>query len=601
MPVRLLAAALGAFALLAVAFLWPAHLVRAGHLALALALVPALYRTGSGAGPGRLARAVDVLAAVAPLVIVTWMALDFEALVYRGTRPSGLDLAAAAVLIVLVLEAARRTTGPALPLLGLLAILYAVFGAALPAPFGHRGYSWERVLAFQFLGLEGLFGAPLAVSATFVALFALYGAVLDRSGAGRFFLDVARAAAGAGRRGAGRAVTLASFLLGGPSGSGVATTVTLGSVAGPLLLRAGYSPAVAGGLLAAGGVGAVLSPPVMGAAAFLMAELTGAAYADVVRWAIVPCGLYYLGLLLRVEADAASATAEQAAPHLWTTLRAGWPHIGSLLALFAALLLGFSPTLAAIAGLALALLVGLLLPAEERRPRELVRALEDAGESLLPVAAACATAGILVGALNLTGLGLKLSGIVVQAAGGSLAGVAVLSALSLIVLGLALPITASYAIAAVTIAPALVEAGAPVPAAHLFVFTYAVLSEVSPPTALSCHAVAAQLGASPNDTMRSALHWALPAFLVPFAFLAPGGELLLLEGPAAAVALPVLTAALGLALLVAPGVLRLLAVPPVLRVPAGLALLWPAAAADAAGALLLAAGLVVARGRGARA
>ncbi|MCM2256548.1 MAG: TRAP transporter fused permease subunit [Vicinamibacteria bacterium] len=569
--------------------LWPSHLVRAWHLALALALVPALYPLGESRG----ARALDVAAALLPLLVAAWITFDFEALVYRATRPAALDLWAAAVLILLVLEAARRTTGLALPVLGLGALLYAVFGAALPAPFGHRGYSWERVLAFQFLGLEGLFGAPLAVSSTFVALFALYGAVLDRTGAGRFFLDVARAAAGAGRRGAGRAVTLASFLLGGPSGSGVATAVTLGSVAGPLLLRAGYSPASAGGLLAAGGVGAVLSPPVMGAAAFLMAELTGAAYADVVRWAIVPCALYYLGLLLRVEAQAGDDADGETAPQLVSTLRAGWPHLGSLVALFAALLLGYSPTLAAIAGIALALVTGLLLPAAERQPRELVAAVEDAGESLLPVAAACATAGLLVGALNLTGLGLKLSGIVVQAAGGSLAGVAVLSALVLVVLGLALPITASYAIAAVTVAPALVEAGASLPAAHLFVFTYAVLSEVSPPTALSCHAVAAQLGAAPGETMRSALLWALPAFLVPFAFLAPGGEALLLEGPASASALATLTAAAGLALLVAPRVLRAAAVPLPVRVVAALALLWPTPVADGVGLLVLGLGLAV--------
>lgn len=577
--------------------LWPSHLVRAWHLALALALVPALYPLGESRG----ARALDVAAALLPLLVAAWITFDFEALVYRATRPAVLDLWAAAVLILLVLEAARRTTGLALPLLGLVALLYAVFGAALPAPFGHRGYSWERVLAFQFLGLEGLFGAPLAVSSTFVALFALYGAVLDRTGAGRFFLDVARAAAGAGRRGAGRAVTLASFLLGGPSGSGVATAVTLGSVAGPLLLRAGYSPASAGGLLAAGGVGAVLSPPVMGAAAFLMAELTGAAYADVVRWAIVPCALYYLGLLLRVEAQAGDDADGETAPHLVSTLRAGWPHLGSLIALFAVLLLGYSPTLAAIAGIALALVTGLLLPAAERQPRELVAAVEDAGESLLPVAAACATAGLLVGALNLTGLGLKLSGIVVQAAGGSLAGVAVLSALVLVVLGLALPITASYAIAAVTVAPALVEAGASLPAAHLFVFTYAVLSEVSPPTALSCHAVAAQLGAAPGETMRSALLWALPAFLVPFAFLAPGGEALLLEGPASASALATLTAAAGLALLVAPRVLRAAAVPLPVRVVAGLALLWPTPVADGLGLLVLGLGLAVGHLRAGRA
>lgn len=577
--------------------LWPSHLVRAWHLALALALVPTLYPLGASRG----ARALDRAAALLPLLVAAWITFDFEALVYRATRPAVLDLWAAAVLILLVLEAARRTTGLALPVLGVVALLYAVFGAALPAPFGHRGYSWERVLAFQFLGLEGLFGAPLAVSSTFVALFALYGAVLDRTGAGRFFLDVARAAAGAGRRGAGRAVTLASFLLGGPSGSGVATAVTLGSVAGPLLLRAGYSPASAGGLLAAGGVGAVLSPPVMGAAAFLMAELTGAAYADVVRWAIVPCALYYLGLLLRVEAQAGDDVGAETAPRLRSTLRAGWPHLGSLVALFAALLLGYSPTLAAIAGIALALVTGLLLPAAERQPRELVAAVEDAGESLLPVAAACATAGLLVGALNLTGLGLKLSGIVVQAAGGSLAGVAVLSALVLVVLGLALPITASYAIAAVTVAPALVEAGAAVPAAHLFVFTYAVLSEVSPPTALSCHAVAAQLGAAPGETMRSALLWALPAFLVPFAFLAPGGEALLLEGPAAASALATLTAAAGLALLVAPRVLRAAAVSLPVRIVAALALLWPTPVADGVGVLVLGLGFVAGHLRAGRA
>ncbi|HWP35846.1 MAG TPA: TRAP transporter fused permease subunit, partial [Thermodesulfobacteriota bacterium] len=454
---------------------------------------------------------------------------------------------------LLLLEAGRRTTGLLLPLLAAAALVYAFVGPYLPPPWTHRGYDLERVVGLQYMTLEGIFSTPVAVSATFIVLFTLYGAVLDASGAGRFFVDFSLAAMGRRRSGAGRTVTLASFLLGGPSGSGVATTVTLASVAYPILRRAGYSPEAAGAVLAAGGIGAVLSPPVMGAASFLIAELTGVAYLEVLRWALVPTLLYYLSIFLMIELDAVRLGAgklEVEAPPMGELVRRYGFHFASPVAIVVLLLLGFSATLAVVWCIALAVAASYLRRETALTPPRLVRALEQGAIAVLPVAATCAVAGILVGVVNLTGLGLKLSGIIVDLAGGQVALTLLYTALVLLVLGLALPITASYIIAAVVTAPALIKLGVPVPAAHMFIFYYAILSEVSPPTALSCFAVSAITGGNPYRTMWLAWKYALPAFLVPFVFtLSPGGVGLLLLGSPAQTLLATVTGAAGVAAL----------------------------------------------------
>jgi len=317
--------------------------------------------------------------------------------------------------------------------------------------------------------------------------------------------------------------------------------VTLGSIAYPMLKKAGYDKESAGGMLAAGGIGAVISPPVLGAASFLIAEILNVSYLQVLLMAAIPTVLYYLSILLMVEFD---SKRKQLVPlgegtdrdGTWSLTKRYWFHFASLVTIVIFMALGFSATRAVIWSTLAAVLVSYLTRESALWPSKLVKALEAGAKGVVPVAATCACAGIIVGTVTMTGLGLKFSTILVTLAGGSKIMGLVYTAVILLILGLALPITASYIIAAVITAPALVKLGVPDFAAHMFIFYYSVLSEVSPPTALSPFAAAALTGGSPFKTMALSWKYTLPAFLVPFAFTTdPTGVGLLLKGSLAGI------------------------------------------------------------------
>ncbi|MBI3106056.1 MAG: TRAP transporter fused permease subunit [Candidatus Rokubacteria bacterium] len=490
--------------------------------------------------PGRRAHGVERvhwlswLLVAASAVAIGYPIWDFEEFIYRAAMPTGLDQALGMLTIVLVLEATRRTTGWILPAVTLGALAYAALGDRLPAPWTHRGYGLDRIAGHMYMTMEGIFGSPLDVAATFILLFSVYGAVLEYSKASDFFVKVSLAATRGTPTSGGRAVTLASFLLGGPSGSGVATTVTLGSVAWPLLAKAGYDKDSAGGLLAAGGIGAILSPPVLGAAAFLIAEFLKISYLNVIAMAMIPTILYYWSIFWMVEFDAKRFGAKPvtvSSESGWTLTRKYGYHFISLVAVVAFMLWGFTATLAVLYAIALAVLMSFVRRETALHPARLWKALEGGATSVLSVAATCATAGIIVGVVTLTGLGLKFASIIVSLAGQSLFLTAVYTALAMWLLGLAVPVTASYIIAAVVLAPALVSLGVPDYAAHMFIFYYAVLADVSPPTALAPFAAAAITGGNPFKTTMMAWKYTLPAFLVPMMFiLDPAGLGLLGKG-----------------------------------------------------------------------
>jgi TRAP transporter 4TM/12TM fusion protein len=245
----------------------------------------------------------DYIFAFLGVATILYMLIDFDEFIYRSVIPNSWDILFGVILILLVLETTRRTTGWIMPAIVISFIVYAFIGSFLPAPWNHKGYDIDRIIGHMYMTLEGIFGLPIDVSSTLIILFTIYGAFLEFSGAGKFFIDFSFSAMGGKRASAGRSVTLASFLLGGPSGSGVATTVTLGSVAWPMLAKAGYSKEAAGGLLSAGGIGAVLSPPVLGAAAFLIAEFLKISYLDVIAMATIPTCLYYFSIFVMVELD----------------------------------------------------------------------------------------------------------------------------------------------------------------------------------------------------------------------------------------------------------------------------------------------------------
>ena len=367
-------------------------------------------------------------------------------------------------------------------------------------------------------------------------MFTIYGAFLQHSGAGKFFIDFSMTLMGGKPNSAGRTVVLSSFLLGGPSGSGVATTVAIGAVAYPMMKRAGFEKNAAGGLLAAGGLGAILSPPVLGAAAFLIAEFLKISYLDVIWMATIPTLLYYLSLLFMVELDAKRFGA-QSVPYdtsltLWQMTKRYGFHFTSLIAVIVFMVIGFSPMLSVFYSTAMCFALSFLRPDTALKGRKLVRAMADGSIGVLNAATTCASAGIIVGVVTLTGLGLKFSSIVLDYAGGSLLLTALYTSLVVWIVGLAVPVTASYIICAVITAPALIKLGVPDYAAHMFIFYYAVLSEVSPPTALSPFAAAAITGGDPYKTTMQAWKYTLPAFLVPFVFvLDPQGVGLLMKIP----------------------------------------------------------------------
>jgi TRAP transporter 4TM/12TM fusion protein len=479
-------------------------------------------------------------ALIAAGLYVTWYLISGgDDLQDRIIFPEPMDIVVGWLLIALVLECTRRATGWIMPFVAICFILYAFFGNHLPQPWTHRGYDEERLIPHLSITLEGIFGTAVDVSATLIILFTIYGAILGATGAGKFFVDFSFAATGGKPSSAGRTVVLSAFLLGGPSGSGVATTVTIGSVAWPMMRKVGYSSHDAGGLLAAGGLGAIISPPIMGAAAFLIAEYLKISYLDVLVMAIIPTVLYYAGLLFMVELDqrrirALKGDAVDDTPVIseraGALFRRGWYHFTSLVAIIGFMAVGYSATLSVLYAMLLAVALSFLSKEHALWPMKLIRTLAAGSEQAIGIAATCACAGIIVGCITLTGLGLKFSDIAIQAAGGSLIITAIYTALIVWVVGLAVPVTASYIICAVVAAPALIKLGVPDYAAHMFVFYYAVLSEVSPPTALSPFAAAAITGAGPYRTTLMAWKYTLPAFVLPFVFVTdPQGVGLLLN------------------------------------------------------------------------
>jgi TRAP transporter 4TM/12TM fusion protein len=539
-------------------------------------------------------------------VALSWPIIDFDNFIYRAANPDALDVALGAITIIAVLEATRRTTGWILPITAALFLAYAFYGPLFDlvglSLIAHRGYDPQRIVGTSFMTLEGIFGVPLDVAATYIVLFSLYGAILTASGAGKFFLEWSMAAVGksGGGAGPGRAVTVAGLLLGTISGSGVANTVTLGSVAWPLLKRAQYPADMGGAILSAAGIGAIICPPALGAAAFIIAEFLRSTYLKVIVMAAIPALLYFFSIFLMIEADTRRAGArpvEVASPSLWQITRRSGYHFLALVGIPIMLLMGMTAFRAVFYSMILAVALSFVDRANALWPKRLLQALYTGGRSVLPVAATTATAGIIVGTVTLTGMGLKIAGLIVALAGGQLFLTVLYSALAVWTLGLAVPVTASYIIAAVMVAPAMVQVGVPDLAAHMFIFYYAVLSEVSPPTALAPFAAAAITGGRPFPTMMLTWKYTLPAFVFPFAFtLSAQGMGLLMQGTIADIALSTGTAVIGICALAAGlgGWIRGQAnlIERALATSGGLLLFYAGTWSDAAGLVLFAAAVV---------
>ncbi|MGC8838889.1 MAG: TRAP transporter permease [Anaerolineae bacterium] len=477
---------------------------------------------------------IDLILAILGVMAVAWAIRDIDAFVRRSTVPDTADIVFGVITILLLLELSRRAVGGVFTGVVAFFLLYCYFGYLFPSAIAHKGYGLDRIVGHMYMSLEGILGVPLDVSASFVILFVVYGTLMDTAGAGQFWLDLALATMGRKSSSTGRGALITTALLGGPQASGVATTMSVAPLMWPILQRAGYSPDMAAGLISAGGIGAVISPPLMGAAAFLIMQFLGVSFWNVVLMVTIPTLLYYTGTLFMVELEAQRhqfAPPEIEPKRLGQVLRERGHHLISLIVLIVLLALGRSPQMAAIYAIVTVIVTSFL--SKDRRewltPTRIIRALIEGAKNMLPVAVLLAAAGLIVGTFSLTGLGLKVSGLILSLSRGSVIATLFLSLMASMIIGLSLPITATYIMTVIMIAPALVKVGIPDYVAHLLAFYFAVLSEVSPPVGLSPSAAAAVTGANPFRAMMQAWKYSIPAFLVPFFFaLTEEGRSLLL-------------------------------------------------------------------------
>ena len=501
---------------------YPAQIQRSVHLSFAFVLVFLLYPFRTRTGVNRL-RVRDYLFAAFAACIGMYLTVNYMRLMETAGDYTRADMVVGICGTLLTLEAARRVVGTPIVVIASSFLAYAYFGAYLPGFLSHRGYSIERIVSHMYFTTEGILGIPLGVSSTFIFLFILFGAFLEKTGIGKLFIDIADAIAGWAAGGPAKVAVITSALEGTISGSSVANTVGSGSFTIPMMKKLGYRPDFAGAVEAAASTGGQIMPPVMGAAAFLMAEFIGIPYIEIAKAAAIPACLYFLGIFIEVHFEAKRCglkgkTWEQI-PRFVTVLKERGHLFVPLIAIIYILMEGFTPSYAALIGLGLSVVAGMLKKATRMSIPAIFNALEAGARAALGVAIACATAGIIVGVVTLTGLGLKMANGLVDIAGGNLLPTMFFTMITSLILGMGVPTTANYVITATMAAPALVLLGVEKLAAHLFVFYFGIIADITPPVALAAYAGAGIARANPFWTGVTASKLAVGAFIVPYIFV----------------------------------------------------------------------------------
>jgi len=504
--------------------IWPVetYAFRMIHMAFIYGLAFLIYPYKPDAG--RWTLAPDVILSLLGVAVIAYGFVDMDNFIRRSTLPESMDMFFGIAAILLLLEISRRMVGTVFTAVVIGFLLYMIFGQYFPDVISHKGYDIDRIVGHMYMTLEGIFGVPLSVSVSFVMLFVVYGTFMDVAGAGNFWLELSLATMGRQSASSGRGAVITAALLGGPQGSGVATTMSVTPIMWPILQKAGYSPNMAAGLIATGGIGAVLSPPLMGAAAFLIMQFMGITFWEVVVMVTIPTILYYVGTLFIVELEARKyrfAPPETEARTVRQVMHTKGYHLLSIVVLVALLVVwNKSPELAALGAIGTTIVTSFISRNRNEwlTPKRIAVAMVEGAKNMLPVAVLLAAAGLIVGTFTLTGLGLKISSIIMSVSGGSVLAALFLALFASMLIGLSLPITATYIMTVVMVAPALVAIGIQMHVAHLLCFYFAVLSEVSPPVGLSPCAAAAVTGGNPFGSMMQAWKYSLPAFLVPFFF-----------------------------------------------------------------------------------
>ena len=447
----------------------------------------------------------------------------YEDVVSRFGSITNYEMPIAVLAIILLLDATRRTIGWSMVGLAIFFLIYAFYGRYFPGLLAHRGYDMVRILEQVYLGADGIYGTPLGVSSTFVIIIVVLGALLEKTGASGVLMDIAVSMTRNSRGGPAKAAVVGSSLMGMISGTAVANVLTTGTISIPLMRRGGYRPAVAGAVEAVASTGGQLMPPIMGAAAFLMADIMEVPYLDITKAALLPALLFYIAVFASVHLEAVKTGLKPLEsidiPDVAQSLRNSGHVLLSIPVFIGTLISGYSVMYSSLAGIVCLLALSLLRYSSRLNPRQLIAAAVSAAEAILPVALATATAGIIIGVVTLTGIGLKFSSFIVSISGNNLLVALVLTMASSLVLGMGLPTAAAYILVATLTAPALVSMGVDLMAAHMFVFYSAMLSSITPPVALAAFAAAAICREPPMRVAMISVKFGFVAFLLPYFFV----------------------------------------------------------------------------------
>jgi TRAP transporter 4TM/12TM fusion protein len=504
--------------------LLPAQKQGAVHLAFVLIIVFLLYPIKSSLPKNSKIPIYDFALAIFAAIPLVYLVLQIDVIAMeRSGLPTTMDIVMGFMLIAALLEATRRISNPILPCLAVVSLLYCYFGRYMPDMLSHRGFNINRIVNHMYLGTEGIFGTPLEVSSTFVFMFILFGSVLEKTGMGRFIIDLSMALAGWSTGGPAKVAVVASGLMGTISGSSVANVCTTGMFTIPLMKSVGYKPYFAGAVEAVASTGGQIMPPVMGAGAFIMAQFLGVSYLEVALAAVVPALLYYFAVMVQVHFEAKrlglTGLSRDKLPKIGRLLKEKGFLLIPLIAIIYLLIAGYTPLYAAFAGILVSFVLSWLSKETRLTPVRIAQAFEAGARGALAVACACACVGMVVGMGTLTGLALRIAGAIVTLAGGKLILTLFFTMCASILLGTGLPTTANFIVTSTMAAPALLQLGVPAMAAYMFVFYFGIAADLTPPVALAAYAGAGIAGSDPMKTGGTAFKLALAGFLVPYIYV----------------------------------------------------------------------------------
>lgn len=498
-----------------------ANVQRSIHLGYGLCIVFLLYPMCKRAAKNKIP-IYDMILAVLGIVVNLYLVVFFEELTARAGILTQMDFVMGLILIVLLLEASRRIVGPVLTGIAMFFLVYTLYGSYFPAVIAHRGVSVTNLVRHMYLTLEGVYGTALGVSASFIFLFITMGAILTYMGTGEFLIDIAVCGFGKQRGGPAKAAVVSSALFGMISGSSVANICTTGTFTIPLMKKIGYKPYFAGSIESAASIGGQIMPPVMGAAAFIIAENLGVSYLSVCAAAAIPAALYFAGIFFAVHQEAVrmgmKGMDKEDIPNVWKVLRRSYL-IMPLVIIIVLLVMGYSPAMSGLVAILLAIGLSWLKPESRLTPKKLFFAFAEGAKNALEVLIACAVVGFIVGSFTLSGMGLKLASLVLDVGGGNLIITLMLTALASLVLGMGVPTTANYVMMAMITVPAVAAMGVVPMAAHLFCFYYGIISDLTPPVALGALAGAGIAGAKFWPTAVNATKLGIAAYIGPFFFV----------------------------------------------------------------------------------